>query len=216
MTGILAPGPDGRPRCWWGVGSDDLYLRYHDEEWGRPVMEDRRLFEMLVLEGFQAGLSWSTILRKREAFRAAFAGFDLTAVARFGEVEAARLLEDPGIVRHRGKIEAAVGNARAALRLVEEAGSLEAYLWPWAPSATNAPRSAADIPAETPESRALSRDLRHRGFSFVGPTIVYAFMQAVGLVDDHAEGCLVRPAVEEQRRAVLRRGGGERQPPSGG
>lgn len=205
MTAILAPGPDGRARCWWAVGGDDLYLRYHDDEWGRPVTDDRRLFEMLTLEGFQAGLAWATILRKRGAFRAAFAGFDPSAVARFGEADVARLLGDAGIVRHRGKIEAAIGNARAALAVIEESGSLAAYLWPRAGSLTPAPRAPVDVPAETPASRALSRDLKRRGFAFVGPTIAYAFMQAVGLVDDHAEGCHVHRAVEEERGRVLRR-----------
>jgi DNA-3-methyladenine glycosylase I len=207
VTEILAPGPDGRPRCWWGVGGGDLYLHYHDEEWGRPVTEDRRLFEMLVLEGFQAGLSWSTILRKREAFRVAFAGFDPAAVAAFGEVDVNRLLGDAGIVRHRGKTEAAVANGRAALEVVAEAGSLAAYFWPWAVGAGPAPRSSGDIPAETAQSRALSRDLKRRGFSFVGPTIVYAFMQAVGLVDDHAAGCIERSGVEAERRPLLRQFG---------
>ncbi|HSQ36581.1 MAG TPA: DNA-3-methyladenine glycosylase I [Acidimicrobiia bacterium] len=204
MTEILAPGPDGRLRCWWGVGSDDLYLRYHDDEWGRPVTDDRRLFEMLVLEGFQAGLSWSTILRKREAFQTAFAGFEPASVAAFGEGEVERLVGDPRIVRHRGKIEAAVANARAALKVVAEEGSLAAYFWPWASDGGPAPGSVGDIPGETAQSRALSRDLKRRGFSFVGPTIVYAFMQAVGLVDDHAAGCIVRRQVEQQRRPVLR------------
>jgi len=223
MTDILAPGPDGRLRCWWGVGSDETYLRYHDEEWGRPVTEDRRLFEMLILEGFQAGLSWSTILRKREAFRAAFARFDPASVAAFGERDVERLLGDAGIVRHRGKIEAAVANARAGLAVIAEAGSLAGYFWPWAVGAAPAPRSLGDILAETPQSKGLSRDLKRRGFSFVGPTIVYAFMEAVGLVDDHAEGCVVRARVETQRRPVLRRygimpasGRSSRLPPSGG
>jgi len=205
MTEILAPGPDGRLRCWWAVGGGDLYLRYHDEEWGRPATGDRHLLEMLTLEGFQAGLAWSTILRKREAFRAAFSGFDPAKVAAFEEKDVERLLGDAGIVRHRGKIEAAVGNARAARRLIEETGSLAAYFWTRAAHAGPAPRAVADIPSETPASRALSRDLKRRGFSFVGPTIVYAFLQAVGLVDDHASGCLVRREVEEERRPVLRR-----------
>jgi DNA-3-methyladenine glycosylase I len=213
VTAILKPGPDGRPRCWWAVGSDELYLRYHDEEWGRPVTDDRRLFEMLTLEGFQAGLSWSTILRKREAFRAAFGGFEPSAVASFGEHDVARLLGDAGIVRNRAKIAAAVGNARASLRLIEEVGSLAAYLWPRAVDGAPAPETVGDLPAETVESRALSRDLKQRGFRFVGPTIVYAFMQAVGLVDDHAAGCLVRSAVEAERRSPLRRDG---VPPAGG
>lgn len=204
MTATLIPGPDGRLRCWWGVGGGDPYLLYHDEEWGRPVLDDRRLFEMLILEGFQAGLSWSTILRKREAFRSAFAGFELGAVAGYGEDDVARLLGDAGIVRHRGKIEAAVGNARCAQSLIEEHGSLAAFFWPRAVVGAPAPRAMADIPAETPESRALSRDLKARGFSFLGPTIVYAFMQAVGLVNDHVRGCLVRTAVERERRDVFR------------
>jgi len=205
LNSILAPGPDGRPRCWWGVGSDETYLRYHDEEWGRPVTDNRGLFEMLVLEGFQAGLSWSTILRKRPAFRAAFAGFEPAAVAGFGESDVHRLLGDAGIVRHRGKIEAAVANAHAVLAVVGEMGSLAAYLWPRALLDTPAPESIADVGGQTPESQSLSRDLKRRGFRFVGPTVVYAFMQAVGLVNDHARGCVVRPAVEEQRKAVLRR-----------
>jgi DNA-3-methyladenine glycosylase I len=207
VTEILAPGPDGRLRCWWGVGSDDLYLRYHDDEWGRPVTDDRRLFEMLLLEGFQAGLSWATILRKREAFRAAFAGFDPAAVAAFGQGDVERLLGDAGIVRHRGKIEAAVANAGAALKVIDEAGSLAAYFWPRAMVAAPAPRELGDIPAETPESRSLRPARNRRGFSFVGPTIVYAFMQAVGLADDHADGCVVRAEAEALREPMLRRWG---------
>ena len=223
MTDLLAPGPDGRLRCWWGVGSDERYLHYHDEEWGRPATEDGRLFEMLILEGFQAGLSWSTILRKREAFRAAFAGFDAASVAAFGERDVERLLGDAGIVRQRGKIGAAVANARAALAVVAEVGSLAGYFWPWAVGATPARGWRGEILAEAPQSKGLSRDLKRRGFSFVGPTIVYAFMQAVGLVDDHVEGCVVRARVETQRRPVLRRygitpasGRPSRLPPSGG
>jgi DNA-3-methyladenine glycosylase I len=205
MTEILAPGPDGRLRCWWGVGSDDIYLRYHDEEWGRPVTDDRRLYEMLTLEGFQAGLSWSTILRKREAFRAAFAGFDPVAVAVFGETEVERLLRDAGIVRHRGKIEAAIGNARHCLEAAAQFGSLAAYFWPQAAGDAPAPQAIGDLAAATADSRSLSRDLKRRGFSFVGPTIVYAFMQAVGLANDHAAGCAVRREVEAERRPVLSR-----------
>jgi DNA-3-methyladenine glycosylase I len=203
MSDILAVGPDGRPRCWWGVGGD-RYLRYHDEEWGRPVTDDRGLFEMLTLEGFQAGLSWSTILNKREAFRDAFCGFDLERVAGFGERDVVRLLGDAGIVRHRGKIEAAVGNAGAALGIISEFGSLAAYLWPHGAAAA-APGTMGAIPAETPASRGLSRDLKRRGLRFVGPTIVYAFMQAVGLVNDHVAGCVVREEVEARRLPVLRR-----------
>jgi DNA-3-methyladenine glycosylase I len=205
MREILAPGPDGGPRCWWGVGSGDLYLRYHDEEWGRPVTDDRGLFEMLTLEGFQAGLSWSTILRKQPRFRIAFAEFEPAAVAAFGDGDVQRLLGDVGIVRHRGKIEAAVANARSALAVIEQVGSLAAYLWPWAVTDAPAPADMGDIRAETAESRALSRDLKRRGFTFVGPTIVYSFMQAVGLVNDHADGCAVRSDVEDERRPVLAR-----------
>jgi len=203
MTDILAPGPDGRLRCWWGVGGGEAYLRYHDEEWGRPAADDRQLFEMLVLEGFQAGLSWATILRKREAFRAAFAGFEIARVAAFGEADVARLLGDAGIVRHRGKIEAAVGNARRALEIQGEFGSLASYLLPHAVLSGGAPPTIADLPAETEGSRVLSRDLKRRGFSFVGPTIVYSFMQAVGLVNDHAAGCVMQAEAEEARAALL-------------
>lgn len=205
MTNILAPGPDGRLRCWWGVGGGEAYLRYHDEEWGRPVTDDRRLFEMLTLEGFQAGLSWATILHKREAFRGAFAGFEIARVAAFGEADVVRLLGDAGIVRHRGKIEAAVGNARRALEVQAEFGSLAAYLRPHAVTPGAAPQTIADFPAETEGSRLLSLDLKRRGFSFVGPTIVYSFMQAVGLVNDHAAGCVVQ-AEAEAARAALRGG----------
>lgn len=203
MTEILAPGPDGRLRCWWGVGGGEAYLRYHDLEWGRPVTDDRHLFEMLVLEGFQAGLSWATILRKREAFSAAFCGFDPARVAAFGEADVARLLGDAGIVRHRGKIEAAIGNAVRALEVAAEFGSLAAYFWPHAVAGAAAPQGLVDLAAETPGSRLLSRDLKRRGFSFVGPTIVYSFMQAVGLVNDHAAGCVVRPEAEAERQPVL-------------
>jgi len=207
MTEILAPGPDGSLRCWWGVGGGEAYLRYHDDEWGRPVIDDRRLFEMLTLEGFQAGLSWQTILRKREAFQVAFARFAIEQVAAFDEADVARLLGDAAIVRHRGKIEAAIGNARRAREVAVEFGSLAAYFWPHALAGGAGPRSIAELPAETPEARALSRDLKRRGFSFVGPTIVYSFMQAVGLVDDHAAGCARRDRAEEERQSVLARFG---------
>ncbi len=205
MTEILAPGPDGSLRCWWGVGGGEAYLRYHDDEWGRPVTDDRRLFEMLTLEGFQAGLSWRTILHKREAFKVAFARFAIEQVAAFDEADVARLLGDAAIVRHRGKIEAAIGNARRALEAASEFGSLAAYFWPHALAGERGPQSIAELPAETPEARALSRDLKRRGFSFVGPTIVYSFMQAVGLVNDHAAGCARRDRTEEERRPVLAR-----------
>ena len=205
MTEILAPGPDGRPRCWWGVGGGEDYLRYHDEEWGRPATDDQHLFEMLTLEGFQAGLSWRTILRKRTAFRTAFCGFAPAQVAAFGESDVARLLADAGIVRHRGKIEAAIGNARGALALIAEFGSLAGFFWAHAVSGGDGPRTLDELPAETPKARLLSKDLKKRGFSFVGPTIVYSFMQAVGLVNDHAAGCAARARAEAERGALLQR-----------
>ncbi|MGZ4382552.1 MAG: DNA-3-methyladenine glycosylase I [Gaiellaceae bacterium] len=176
-------------RCWW-AGSDPLYVAYHDEEWGRPLHGDDALFGLLTLEGFQAGLAWITILRKRDAFHAAFAGFRISAVAAFGEADVERLLCDPGIVRHRGKIEAAIGNARAALELPE---GLDALVWSYAPAPRPRPRARAGIPARTPESEALSKELRRHGFRFVGPTTVYAFMQSAGLVDDHLAGCRTAP-----------------------
>jgi DNA-3-methyladenine glycosylase I len=183
----LLRGEDGVTRCRW-AGSDPLYLAYHDAEWGRPLHGDDALFEMLTLEGFQAGLSWLIILRKREAFRSAFAGFRIADVAAFGQDDVERLLGDAGIVRNRAKIEAAVGNARAALEVGP--GGLTELLWSYAPPPR--PRrleSFGEIPAQTAESKALSKELRRRGFRFVGPTIVYAFMQAVGMVDDHLAGC---------------------------
>jgi DNA-3-methyladenine glycosylase I len=205
VTEILAPGPDGRLRCWWGVGGGEAYLHYHDEEWGRPVTDDRLLFEMLTLEGFQAGLSWATILRKRAAFQEAFAGFVVEKVARFGPADVERLLGDAGIVRHRGKIAAAIANAGHALELAAEFGSLGAYFWAQATRGGKGPESLAELRTETPEARLLSRDLKKRGFSFVGPTIAYSFMQAVGLVNDHAAGCTRRARAEGERRAVLAR-----------
>jgi DNA-3-methyladenine glycosylase I len=198
----ITVGDDGVARCWWGAG-DPLYRRYHDTEWGRPVADDRRLFEKLSLEGFQAGLSWLTILRKRERFREVFAGFDPAAVARFGDREVDRLLADAGIVRNRAKIEATVNNARRYAELAGEFGSLAAYVWRYEPDPQARP-AVVDYPtllglAHSPESRAMSRDLRRRGWSFVGPTTVYAFMEAMGLVNDHLEGCHRRPEVEDER-----------------
>jgi DNA-3-methyladenine glycosylase I len=177
-------------RCNW-AGSDPLYCRYHDQEWGVPVHDDRRLFEFLILEGAQAGLSWITILRKREAYRLAFAGFEPETVARFTEADQARLMADPGIVRNRLKIGSAVDNARAYLALKEEFGSFDAYLWRFVDGIPqqNAWNSLAEVPASTPVSDALSRDLKRRGFRFVGSTICYAFMQAVGMVNDHVTDC---------------------------
>src|SRR5512138_3225502 len=177
----LAPGPDGKPRCFWGLSAPE-YVRYHDEEWGFPQADDVRLFEKICLEGFQAGLSWLTILRKREAFRRAFAGFDPRRLSRFGARDVQRLLRDPGIVRHRGKIEAVLNNAPLALALREEVGSLAAHLWRFEPAPSARPRhmtwAAMRRMGTAPEAVALSRDLRKRGWSFVGPTTVYAFMQA--------------------------------------
>jgi DNA-3-methyladenine glycosylase I len=177
-------------RCAW-VGTDPLYISYHDEEWGVPVHDDRLLFEFLVLEGAQAGLSWLTILRKREGYRRAFAGFDPAAVAAFGRAEVERLLADPGIVRNRLKIEAAVTNARALLRVQEEFGSFDAYVWGFVGGETihNEWRTIADIPAKTVEAERMSSDLKKRGFRFVGPTICYAHMQATGMVNDHTVDC---------------------------
>ena len=185
--------PDDRQRCWWAEG-DPLLRAYHDDEWGRPVSDETHLFEMLTLEGFQAGLSWLTILRKRDAFRAAFAGFDPVAVSRFTETDRARLMADAGIVRNRAKIEATIDNARAFLAVAEEFGSFARYLATQVPPPpVRLPQSAAQhpLPATTPVSDRLSRDLKRRGFRFVGSTIVYSFMQAVGLVDDHLPGCFL-------------------------
>jgi DNA-3-methyladenine glycosylase I len=182
----LAITGDGLPRCGW-VGSDPEYHRYHDEEWGRPLRSDRRLFEKLCLEGFQAGLSWITILRRRPAFRAAFFDFDVDRVAVMDETDVARLVTDASIIRHRGKIEATIGNARVTRDLKE---SLAALIWSFAPEPrATRPSRLGDIPAVTPESTALSRELRARGYRFVGPTTVYALMQSAGLVDDHIVGC---------------------------
>lgn len=189
-------GEDGVARCAWADSAPD-YRAYHDTEWGFPVSDDRRLFEKLCLEGFQSGLSWLTILRRREAFRRVFADFDFEAVARFGERDVERLLGDASIIRHRGKIEATINNAGRAVELVEEAGSLAAYVWSFEPTAPGPPQPVS----ESPESRALSKDLKRRGWRFVGPTTAYAFMQAMGLVDDHAEGCAARARAESDRAA---------------
>jgi DNA-3-methyladenine glycosylase I len=205
-TGLLR-GEDGVVRCVW-AGSDPLYLRYHDAEWGFPVSDDRRLFEKLCLEGFQSGLSWLTILRKRDAFRRAFRGFAAMEVARFGARDVARLLRDTAIVRHRGKIESTVNNARRALALAEEHGSLARFLWRFEPPPSARPKrltwTVLRKMAKTTESVALSKELKRRGWTFVGPTTVYAFMQAMGLVNDHLEGCAIRERVE-QARARFRR-----------
>jgi DNA-3-methyladenine glycosylase I len=197
-VGVVDGGPvagdDGRQRCPW-AGSDPLYRAYHDEEWGVPVHGDRELLERLVLEGFQSGLAWITVLRKREAFRTAFAGFDPEQVAAFGPDDVERLMADAGIVRNRAKIEAAVTNARAALEVPDGLGAL---LWSFAPDPPPpAPVAVADVPAVTPESTAMARELKRRGFRFVGPTTAYALMQATGMVDDHLEGCWRRRPLGE-------------------
>jgi DNA-3-methyladenine glycosylase I len=195
-------GPDGKPRCVWCRG-EEMFLPYHDSEWGFPVADDRRLFEKLCLEGFQSGLSWRTILMKRENFRAAFEGFDCAKVARFGEPDVARLLADAGIVRHRGKIEATINNARRLEDLLGEFGSLAAYVWRWEPEAASRPtyltHKLLATMTTSPQAIAMSKDLKKRGWSFVGPTTVYAFHQAMGLVNDHIEGCFVRPQAGEAR-----------------
>ena len=207
ITDGISLEPDGVARCWWGAG-DELYRSYHDREWGRPVADDRRLFEKLSLEGFMSGLSWLTILRKRENFRAAFAGFDIATVSNFGTDDVDRLLADAGIVRHRGKIDAAINNARRCGELRDEFGSLAAYAWSYEPDPSTRPaeldRDALMELGTSPESVAMSKDLRRRGWSFVGPTTVYSFMEAMGLVNDHLTGCFARPEVEEAREAFQR------------
>ena len=203
----LIDGPDDRPRCFWGV-EPEIYASYHDDEWGHPVADDHRLFEKICLEGFQAGLSWLTILRKRENFREAFRGFDFEKVSSFGSRDVERLLDDAGIVRHRGKIQSTINNAQRACDLVEERGSLAAYFWSWEPDPKTRPKrltwSALRKLNQTDVSKALSKDLKKRGWSFVGPTTAYAFMQAMGLVNDHIEGCAIREIVEEKRRKFRR------------
>jgi DNA-3-methyladenine glycosylase I len=187
----LVTGEDGKVRCWWGASSPE-YVAYHDEEWGRPVRGDDALYERLVLEAFQSGLSWITILRKRENFRAAFDGFAIDKVAEYSDADRRRLMADAGIVRNRAKIDAAIANAQAARALRESGDSLTELIWSHAPDDRPAPRSRADIPAVTPESTALAKALKKRGFRFLGPTTVYASMQACGIVDDHLEGCYAR------------------------
>ena len=202
MSDRLVKGEDGVVRCFWG-SSPPEYQAYHDAEWGFPVDDDRRLFEKLVLEGFQSGLSWLTILRKRENFRKAFAGFDFERVAKFGEKDVERLLQDAGIVRHRGKIEAAINNAQRAVELVDQEGPLAGFVWRFEPDAKSRPKrltwDALLEMSQTPESKALAKDLKKRGWRFVGPTTVYAFMQAMGLVNDHLHGCDAREAADLAR-----------------
>ena len=194
-------------RCWW-PGEDELYIEYHDREWGRPVVDDHRLFEKICLEGFQSGLSWITILRKRDNFRKAFRSFDPAVVSKFGARDVQRLLKDAGIVRHRGKIESTINNAKRALDLIEEHGSLAAYFWSWEPKASSRPkritRDAIRNMSTTEQSTALSKDLKKRGWTFVGPTTCYAFMQAMGLVNDHVDDCSVRAEIERLRTRFAR------------
>jgi DNA-3-methyladenine glycosylase I len=207
MADGIAIGDDGLARCWWGDG-DPLYRVYHDTEWGRPVSDDRRLFEKLCLEGFQSGLSWLTILRKRPNFRHAFRDFDPVAVAAFDDGDVERLMHDTGIVRNRAKIDATINNARRYRELVDEFGSLAAYLWRYEPDAGSRPdvvdNAAISAVSVSPESVAMSRDLRKRGWAFVGPTTAYAAMESMGLVNDHLEGCHVRDVIESERARFTR------------
>ncbi|MGN6307623.1 MAG: DNA-3-methyladenine glycosylase I [Mesorhizobium sp.] len=205
-TGLIT-GPDGVVRCAWPGNLPD-YLAYHDNEWGRPVADDRRLFEKICLEGFQSGLSWLTILRKRENFREAFDGFDFDRVAKFTDVDVERLLTNAGIIRHRGKIVSTINNAKRARELADEAGSLAAFFWRFEPAADERPTvvDLAHIRANptTAVSTRISKELKKRGWSFVGPTTVYAFMQAMGLVNDHLEGCTCRARIEAERKRFKR------------
>lgn len=202
MAQSIVRGSDGVARCWWA--STDSYATYHDEEWGRPTRDDRWIFEKLCLEGFQAGLSWLTILNKRENFRTAFAHFEIDKVARFNRRSVDRLMKDAGIVRHQGKIESAINNAKRARELREEFGSLAAFAWQFEPVAKSRPkkltRAALKKLAQTPESVALSKELKSRGWSFVGPTTMYAFMQAAGIVNDHMQGCAAQSQCSSDRR----------------
>jgi DNA-3-methyladenine glycosylase I len=198
MEGSVVLSDDGVARCWWGAGTPD-YMAYHDTEWGFPVDDDRLLFEKLCLEGFQAGLSWLTILRRRPGFRAAFHHFDFVKVAAMGDEDVNRLLDEPRIIRHRGKIESTINNARRALELAAEWGSLGAFFWSFEPE-----ERRPTLAASTPESVAMAKALKQRGFTFVGPTTAHAFMQAMGIVNDHLTACSVHPAVEAARSAFER------------
>ncbi len=197
----VVEGPDGRRRCWWGSGPE--YVAYHDEEWGRPVTDDRGIYERLTLEAFQSGLSWLTILRKRDNFRAAFDGFDFSRVAEYGDDEVERLLADAGIVRNRAKIEATIANARVTGELASNGRSLASIAWSYTSERDHPPAAVKELPATTPESVALAKELKTRGFRFVGPTTAYALMQAVGIVNDHLADCVVRHRVAEERAKAL-------------
>ncbi|MDG4718986.1 MULTISPECIES: DNA-3-methyladenine glycosylase I [Thalassospira] len=196
-------GPDGKCRCAWCDAAPE-FNAYHDTEWGFPVIDDQRLFEKICLEGFQSGLSWRTILAKRENFRAAFADFDFRKLAKFDEKDVERLLQDAGIIRHRGKIEASINNAKRACEMVEREGSLAAYFWRFEPDPSEI--AIPQTKSTSPTSVALSKDLKKRGWKFVGPTTVFAFMQAMGLINDHAEGCFLRPKIDEVRKSLVRPG----------
>lgn len=203
----LLKSEDGKTRCWWHGNHED-YITYHDQEWGHPTKDDTQLFEKICLEGFQSGLSWLTILRKRENFRKAFKGFDIEKVARFSDAKVESLVKDAGIIRHRGKIKSTINNAQRALELIEEKGSLAKYFWEFEPNPEERPekmdyQNLSNL-AQTPTSTALSKDLKKRGWSFVGPTTAYAFMQAMGLVNDHLEGCFCRDIIEEKRERFKR------------
>lgn len=195
------PGPDGKPRCRWCAVTPE-YVNYHDTEWGFPVGDDQRLFEKISLEGFQSGLSWRTILAKRENFRAAFHNFDFTKIARFTARDINRLLKDKGIVRHRGKIEAVINNARQAIKLIEQQGSIASFIWQFEPDPKQLGKPQSQ--SISPESIALSKELKKRGWKFVGPTTVFAFMQAMGLINDHVQDCVIRAKVERARKAFKR------------
>jgi DNA-3-methyladenine glycosylase I len=203
----LLTGEDGKSRCWWHGGHPE-YVLYHDDEWGRPTFDDRTLFEKICLEGFQSGLSWLTILRKRENFRAGFANFEPAAVARFTGKDVERLLGDAGIIRHRGKIEATINNAQRALELIEKEGSIARFVWSYEPKPGERParidRASLSQFTQSPASVALSKELKRRGWRFFGPTTAYAFMQAMGLVNDHLEGCWCRAEVEAARQQMTR------------
>lgn len=204
--GYLCVAADGTLRCWWGHEPAD-YRKYHDEEWGCPVADDFRLFEKICLEGFQSGLSWLTVLRKRENFREAFANFDFNKVALFNDDDVIRLLQNKGIIRHRGKIEATINNGQRAIEIVDEFGSLATYIWQWEPRDREPGVGKNDskilVPSITKTSQLLSKDLKKRGWTFLGPTTAYAFMQAMGLVNDHVEGCSIREKVQQARRKFV-------------
>jgi len=203
----LIVGDDGKPRCWWH-GNDPEYIRYHDEEWGKPLSDDADLFEKICLEGFQSGLSWLTILRKRENFRRAFHGFDFKKIAKYTEKDIERLVKDAGIIRHRGKITSTINNASRAIELIKEFGTLKSYFWQFEPADKARPKKCdyktLSNLGKTPESIAMSKDLKKRGWSFVGPTTCYAFMQSMGMVNDHIEGCCCRDLTEKRRSAFKR------------